>query len=148
MRKLTLALGIGLLFVNAGLLNAGDKEAFDKALKESEGTWKVVSREAYGRSWTKEELKDQRLVSKGNKWTFYNGEEVRARGTRSVVSVKDGVRKTVIKTESGRTFKNIAKMKGDTLTTCRVRADSDFPKTFSSKNGILTVYQRVKLDKE
>ena len=89
-----------------------------------------------------------RLVSKGNRWTLYNGEEVRARGTRTVVSVKKGIRKTVIKTESGRTFKNIAKMKGDTLTTCRVRDDSDFPKTFSSKNGILTVYQRVKLDKE
>ena len=148
MRKLTLALGIGLIFVNAGLLNAGDKEAIDKAQKESEGTWKVVSRETRGRSWTKEELKDHRLVSKGNKWTYYIGEEVRARGTRTVVSVKNGIRKSVIKSESGRTFKNIAKVKGDTLTVCRAQNGSDFPKTFSPKSGILIVYQRVKLDKE
>ena len=146
MRKLTLALG--LLFVNAGLLNAADKEAFKKSLIESEGTWKVVSREAYGSAWSKDELKDQRLVSKGNKWTLYDGDTIRAQGTRTVVSVSKGTRKTVIKTESGRTFKNIAKVKGDILTICRAQDGGDFPKKFSSKNGILTVYQRVKLDKK
>ena len=56
MRKLTMSLGIGLLFVSAGLLNAADKEAIQKAHKESEGTLRAVSQEAYGTAWTKDEL--------------------------------------------------------------------------------------------
>ena len=143
MRKFTLSLGIGLFIAIASLLNAADEEAINKTLRDSEGTWKIVSREAFGQVLTEDEVKGVQLVTKGNQWTLYYNQEVRARGTRQVVSVDKGVRKTVIETEGGRTFKNIAKVTGDKLIICRAREGDDFPKSFTSENGILTVYQRV-----
>ena len=48
-----------------------------------------------------------------------------------------------IKTDGGRTFKNIAKVTGDTLTICRAREEDDFPKSFTSEYCTFTVYKRV-----
>lgn len=144
MRNLAAVLGIGVYFGSAGLLNAADDAAIDKAIKASEGTWKFVSKVNDGEKTSTDQLKRLRLVIKGKTWTLYRDGELFWKGTRRIVSVGKAFRKAVITTSNGKTWKNIARLEGDKLTTCRALDGKTYPTKFTSAGHKLTVYKRVK----
>jgi uncharacterized protein (TIGR03067 family) len=89
------------VIAGVGLLSAGDDDAIQKAMKASEGTWKDVSRIVDGEKTSDEELKDLRLVLKGDKWTISQGKEVLGEGTYKIVVLDKNLRKVDVTTTKG-----------------------------------------------
>lgn len=144
-----LVLTVGWAVAGVGLAVAGDDDAIKKAMKEREGSWKVVSRVADGMKASDEEVKGVRVVTKGDKFTISRDKEVLAEGTYKIVALDKNVRKVDVTAtkgkNAGKISKQIYKIEGDTMTVCTAPAEKDRPTEFESKPGtghILTVLKR------
>lgn len=144
-------LAVGLVFVSVGLTVAADDDAIKKAVQDGQGTWRAVSWIEDGKKTPDEDLKDLRLVIEGNNWTFSKGKEVVSSGTYKIVAVEKDHRKHDRKvdkgTSAGRTFLEIVKFEGDTVTVCVATVGKERPTEFASKadsGNRLTVWKRVK----
>jgi len=145
------SLVVGLVLANVGLLSAADNAAIQKAYKETNGTWKLVSSVKDGTPTPAEEFKDLQMELKNGTWTTRRGKEVTSVGAYKIVSIKKGYRVVTTKVikgkDPGKAGRHISKSEGDTLTVCHTADGKDAPKDFTSKKGsgnVLNVWKRVK----
>jgi uncharacterized protein (TIGR03067 family) len=136
----------------AGLLLAADdpkQAAINKDLDKLQGEWEVVSAERDGKTIPPEQFKTERITIQGDLMTVTKDGKVLQRSKRVldpsttpksfVCEVMEGVNK-------GDKCHGIYEVEGDTFKECRVKADKERPREFSSKNGaFLGRYKRAQL---
>ncbi|MDB5341415.1 MAG: hypothetical protein JWN70_7034 [Planctomycetaceae bacterium] len=130
-----------------GLLFGADKVQGEETLQ---GTWKLVSGEADGKALTEKQLKDGKLVIKGEKYTV----TIEGRGTTTGVQKLDpkAKPKTIdIKDDSGankdKTGLGIYEVKGDELHVAFAPAGKPRPTKFTTapdSGHWMHVWKRVK----
>jgi uncharacterized protein (TIGR03067 family) len=142
--SVVLVLGVGL---------AAEAPAEDAAKKEYtrfEGTWKIVSVEVEGAKQEEGLLKNARIILKGDKFTFKQG-DMSTPGTFKVdVTTKP---RTIDVTftggpDKGQTLHGIYELDGDTYKVCLAMPGKDRPKEFVSKPGSGHVLEVLKREKK
>jgi uncharacterized protein (TIGR03067 family) len=154
MRRNTLALGVGLVFVGIGsLLAAGDDkdDAIKNDRKKYEGTWQVVSLEVDGNKAGEEDAKKITVINEADgKWTIEADGKVVARGTSVIDPTKKPKTVDLTTTEGddkGNTALGIYEIGDDTRKVCLATAGKERPTEFAAPSGsghILAVLKRVK----
>jgi uncharacterized protein (TIGR03067 family) len=134
-----------------GLLLAADQPANDAVqteLKKLQGEWQPVSVERDGKKLPSANFDDERVIIKGNQLTVTKRGKFMQRATLTIDPTANP--KTYVKTvtegiNKGKKSHGIYEVDGDTLRECRISADKDMPKEFTSQNGAsLDVSKRVK----
>ncbi len=140
------------LVLAVGLLMAPGTPKDDAAKKEYEkftGTWRIVSFEMEGTKADAEELKDSRLVLKGDKFTMSLG-PMSYGGTYQVDPTKKPRTMDVTFTDGpdkGKTLLAIYELDGDIYKVCIAEPGKERPKEFTSAKGsgcALEVFKREK----
>jgi uncharacterized protein (TIGR03067 family) len=141
---------VGLLPI--GSLLAANVQSSDssKPLEALQGTWRLVSGEIGGRKMTTEELKQAKLVFKGDRYTVRRGSGPTVMGTVKLNSAKNP--KTINVTDAdgpykGKTLLGVYAVKGDELKECFAPPGEARPAKFATKAGtnqFLHVWKRVK----
>lgn len=137
-----------LLVVSVGLLLAAQSGGGDASSdsKKLQGTWKMVSGEKDGKEIPEDVIKSARLVIKGDKHYVKVGEELFV-GTHKLDATTKPKSIDAMDTEGpgkGKTMLGIYEIKGDEFKVCFGEPDSPRPKKFTSKNGFIHVWKRVK----
>jgi uncharacterized protein (TIGR03067 family) len=142
-----------MLILAVGLLMAPDAPKDDAAKKEYEkftGTWKIESLVVEGTAGEAEQIKDVRLVLKGNRFTLKQG-DVSTYGGTYVVDVSKKPKTIDILFESGPEKGNkalgIYELEGDTYKVCIALAGKQRPTEFASKPGSGLVLEVLKREK-
>ena len=137
----------------AGLLIAADakEDEAKKDLAKLQGTWTLVSGERDGKKFTQEEIKQSKLIVKGNTWRIPKSNVGTSQeGTFTLDPTKkpkwtDST--TGSGPDKGKTWKGIYELEGDTQKVCLAPPGKDRPKEFTSKAGsgyIVQVWKREK----
>jgi uncharacterized protein (TIGR03067 family) len=144
--------GRALLVAVVALGIAADKkdDAVKAEQKSIEGSWALESGVVNGNKVPDNQVKDYRMIRKGDQATFQRGKET-IHGTHTIdptakpktvdITPKDGPNKD-------KTLLGIYELKGDTLKMCYGMAGKDRPTEFSSKANsgvILHIWKRVKV---
>jgi uncharacterized protein (TIGR03067 family) len=132
------------------LVAAEDKDDVKKEIARFEGTWRFESLEVEEAKVPKESFKDSKLVIKGDKFTYKEGEGVYGGTFKVDVSKKP---KTIDITftegpEKGKTFKGIYELEGDTYKVCLDPKGKDRPTKFETKKGTGVVLEVLKREKK
>ena len=152
-RHALFALGVGLVFVGAPLLAAGDAkdEAIKKDRKKYEGTWQVISLEVDGNQAAEENAQKITVTNEADgKWAIEVEGKVVARGTSEIDPTKKpkAVDLTVTEGEnSGKTALGIYEFGDDTRKVCLAQPGQERPSEFAAPEGsghVLAVLKRVK----
>ncbi len=150
--SITIAFGMfGLVLAVGGLVAADAQEDAKKDLKKMQGTWLLVSGERDGKKFTEEEIKQSKLIIKGNTYSIPKREV----GTSQEGTFKIDPSKTPKETDSttgsgpdkGIVWLGIYELEDDTHKVCLAPPGKDRPKEFSAKSGsghILQVWKRAK----
>jgi uncharacterized protein (TIGR03067 family) len=141
---------VGVLVI--GLLFAANAQRSDggKDLEALQGTWRLVSGQIGGRKMTAEELKQAKLVFKGDRYTVRRGSGPTVRGTVKINPAKNP--KTIDITDAdgrykGKTLLGVYAVKGDELKECFAPPGEARPVEFATKVGtsqFLHVWKHVK----
>jgi uncharacterized protein (TIGR03067 family) len=142
-----------LMALIAGLLIAADakEDEAKKDMEKMQGTWLLVSGERDGKKFTDEEIKQAKLIVKGDTWRIPKSEVGTAQeGTFTLDPTKtpkwtDSMNGTG--PDKGKTWKGIYELEGDTQKVCLAPPGKDRPKEFATKAGsgyILQVWKREK----
>ncbi len=138
--------------LTAALFLAGVARADDKANKEPgplEGTWTLVSVELNKQPLDMSELKEGRLVVKGEKYSFTLGKTHLEMIHKIDMAKKPHTMdmKVVEGPEKGKSYHAIFKLEGDRLTICRyLEFDKERPATFGTEPDtglMLIVWKRI-----
>ena len=136
------------LFLGAGLV-AGDMPtaAEQKASKQFQGTWAMVSLHVDGKPAAAREVRANRLVIDGYRWVWFS----RGAWLEGIYKLDPTrKRKTIdltfsIGLDEGKILQGIYKLDGDKLTVCLPHLGAERPKEFAAKRGFdLSVWKRVK----
>lgn len=138
----------------AALVAADDKPKADakKELEPFQGTWTIVSIERDGEKVPEDEVKEIRLVVKGDERLVLAGDEVRSKATFTVDASKKPPTMDVKVTEgplAGKTVKGIYELKDGDLKICLALEGDKRPDDFTAKEGsgrLLQVYKKAKKD--
>jgi uncharacterized protein (TIGR03067 family) len=129
----------------------GKKEAVAKDLQALKGTWKLSSREADGKKWSEEEIRDViGTIDASGTVSVRRGDKVIGAGSVKLDPTKKPRTIDAAFTEGehkGETCLGIYETDGDTLRVCVARPGDERPREFSAKAGsgrVLVVYQREK----
>lgn len=131
--------GIAMGFVVLSLIAAGAAKMNASTGDEStEGTWKLIGGEADGKEFTPEQLKDGKLVIKGNHYTVNVAGHEEVTGTEKIDGSKDP-KQINIKDESGankgKTCLGIYELKGDEFRVVFAQPGKPRPTTFATAAG-------------
>lgn len=146
-----------LLVLAVGLLLAADakedtkkdaKEDAKKELKKMEGTWQVTSSETDGQKMSEEDVKQIKVIIKGNQYTLKQLDNTINQGTFKLDPTKKPKTIDIMPKEgdnSGGTMKGIYEFKGDTQKICWAPPDHERPTKFTAEGGCtLIVYKKAK----
>ena len=124
----------------AGFCAADDKKD-DK--DQLQGEWVVVSAEVGGK--TAENLKDKKLVVKGDEWTPPSGGELKFKFKLDAAKSPKQLDLTADLDGNEQTWPGIYKIEGDTFTFCRSAGPGgERPKEFKGGEGVgLLVFKRA-----
>ena len=131
--KMLLVCGVGLLVAAAGPeagTNQGELEKFT-------GTWQAVAIERDGKPVPKDEVAKVKLVVKGERYTFHQGEQT-IRGTHKLDPAKTPKQIDAVRTDgpgAGETLKGIYELTADTFKVCFADAGKDRPTAFRTAAG-------------
>jgi uncharacterized protein (TIGR03067 family) len=136
----------GFLCSLTALAGSAGGDAVQKELANLEGTWQLISAETDGKKLAEEQVKQIKVVIKGDRHTVYFGDQALAKQIQ--FRVDPGKKpKTVDDTlDDGRMIRGIYELDGDTLRSCVAAVGKDRPMEFSAKAGsghTLRVFQRV-----
>ena len=127
------------------------KEAVAKDLQAFKGTWRLSAKEADGKKFSEEEIKDVIATSDGlGKVSVRRGDKVINEGTVKLDPTKKPKRIDVSFTggkHKGQTVLGIYEIESDAFRVCVARPGDERPAEFSAKAGsgwTLVVYQREK----
>ena len=129
---------------------ADEGAAAAKEYARFEGTWRFASIEAEGMKLPTEQLKDTRMVLKGNRFTVKEG-DVTYKGTFKVDVAKNPKQIDVTFTEGpekGKTMQGIYELTADTYKVCIGMPGKPRPKEFVSKPGSGHVLEVLKREKD
>jgi uncharacterized protein (TIGR03067 family) len=141
------------LVLLAGVLLAADddrEEAIKNGLKQLAGTWSIVSVETDGKAQQDEDLKYQKMVVRGDRYTVRKGDQVIEEGLLKIDPTKKPKWIDVTPTSGeskGNSFQGIYEVEGDTARDCFALPGKPRPTDFSTKRGsdrFLRVYKRDK----
>src|SRR5215471_6545818 len=140
---------VGLLAIGS-LIAANEYNGDDKDLKALQGTWRLVAGEIGGRKMTSEELKESKLVFKGDHYTVRRGKGPTITGSIAIDSAKDP--KTIDITDAngpykGKTLLGIYALNDDEMKECFAPPGEPRPEKFATKTGtneFFHVWQHVK----
>jgi uncharacterized protein (TIGR03067 family) len=145
-----------LAFVAAGWLLAGSgppapagdakADAVKKELAKLEGTWQLVSAETDGKKAPDEQVKQIKVVIKGDHHTVWFGDKALAKNVRFQIDPTQKPKTVDDTLDDGRMIHGIYELNGDTLRSCVAAVGKDRPTEFAAKAGsghTLRVFQRV-----
>jgi len=142
-------LGVFLLASAPLVTGAGDKggDAVAPELRKLQGTWLRTSFEFDGQQ-EDTDVKDAKIVVKGNKVTFFIGDKVFGEATFSIDPTKKPKQMDSVAISPNKGVKSVGiyEIVGDTLRTCTTTGDRR-PTAFTTKEGSghgLGVYKRAK----
>jgi uncharacterized protein (TIGR03067 family) len=132
------------------LVAADDKDEVKKEIERFEGTWKFESLELDEAKVPTDSFKDSKLVIKGDKFTYKEGDAEYGGTFKVDVSKKP---KTIDITftagpEKGKSFKGIYELDGDTYKVCLDPKGKDRPTKFETKKGTGVVLEVLKREKK
>jgi uncharacterized protein (TIGR03067 family) len=142
---------IVILTLTGSLLLADDprQAAIQKELDKLQGEWELVSAERDGKTIPPEQFKNERVTCNGDQMTVTKGGKVLQRShlvLDPTATPRTFVRDITEGVNKGAKHHGIYEVEGDTFKECRVNADKERPREFSSKNGaFLGTYRRAQL---
>jgi uncharacterized protein (TIGR03067 family) len=143
--------GMCVVVLADGVLTAGGAKDARKELKKLQGTWMLVSGARDGKKFTDEEIKQSRLIIKGNRFSIPKSDV--GTGQEGTFTIDPGkTPKQMDATtgsgpDKGKTWLGIYELEGETYKVCFAPPGKDRPKEFSSKPGsgrLLQVWEREK----
>jgi uncharacterized protein (TIGR03067 family) len=142
-----------LLVLTVSLLLAADAadDAAKKDLKLFEGTWKITSMEAEGMKLPEDQFKNDKLVCKGNEFTYTDAGGAAHKGTFKIDPTKKPKTMDITFTDGpnkGETMLGIYEISEDTYKLCMKPMSKDRPTEFSSKAGSGQVVEVLKKEKK
>jgi uncharacterized protein (TIGR03067 family) len=141
---------VGLLVITSLVAANAQSNDGSKDLEALQGTWRLVTGEIGGRKMTAEELKQAKLVFKGDHYTVRRGTGPTVVGTAKLNSAKTP--KTIDITDvngpyEGKTLLGIYAVKGDELKECFAPPGEARPAKFVTQTGssqFLHVWKHMK----
>jgi uncharacterized protein (TIGR03067 family) len=148
---MTVAFGTCVLVLRANLLSADDAEDAKSELEKLQGTWHLVSGVRDGKKFTDEEVKNSKLIVKGNRFRIPKSDVGTSQEGTFTIDPSKKPKETDSTSDSGpdkgKIWKGIYTLEGDIHKVCFAPPGKERPKTFSSKAGsgiILQVWKREK----
>jgi uncharacterized protein (TIGR03067 family) len=121
-------------------------DAIKKELAKFQGTWQLVSSETDGQKAPEEQLKQIKVVIKGNQHSVYFGDKLLAENVRFDIDPTKKPKTTDDTLPDGRMIHGIYELDGDTLRSCVAGIGKERPTEFTTKAGsghTLRVFRRV-----
>ena len=112
--------------------------AVKKELKRLQGTWVLVAYEKDGKKTPAEDLKDIRVLIKGNRYFVQTGGQISEQGTFKVYPGRKPKAMDSMPTEGprkGETVLSIYELEGDRYRECQAAPGKERPTLFSAKQG-------------
>ena len=143
-------LSVGLLVIGSLFTANAQSNDSSKDLEALQGTWRLVSGEIGGRKMTAEELKQAKLVFKGDRYTVRRGSSPTVTGTLKLNPTKNPKSIDIIDANGpykGKTLLGIYTLRGNELTECFSLPGGSRPAKFATEPGtsqFIHVWKHVK----
>src|SRR5262245_55020919 len=138
--------GLVLLMVTVAGPNPLPETDLRKELEKLQGAWQLVSAEADGKKAPQEQIKNVRVVIRGEKHTVFFGDKVVAREIAFQIDITKKPKAVDDLLPTGQRILGIYELQGDTLRSCVAPAGKERPTRFSAEAGsghTLRVFRRV-----
>ena len=143
--------GMYVLALGTGVRSADDAKDAKSELERLQGSWQLVSGVRDGKKFTDEEVKNSKLIVKGNRFSVSKtGVGTSEEGTFTIDPSKKPMQTDSTSgsgPDKGKIWKGIYELDGDIHKVCFAPPGKARPKTFTSKAGsghILQVWKREK----
>ena len=124
-----------------------EEDAVKKELEKLQGTWQLVSAETDGKKAPEEQVKQIRVVIKGNKHTVFFGDKAIAKEVAFTLDPQKKPKASDDILPDGKMIRGIYELDGDTLKSCVAAVGKERPTEFAAGAGTgntLRVFKRVK----